>query len=328
MREATIELNFRDAIKRALQEEMREDRSVVMLGEDIGHAGGPFKVTEGLIEEFGEERIMDTPIAETAISGAALGMAITGLRPVAEIMFADFLAVCMDQIVNSIAKYRYMSGGQVSVPLVIRTACGGGIRFAAQHSQTGESWFMQFPGLQLVCPSNPHDAYHLMKAAIRSPDPVIFFEHKILYARKGMVRLDQPEEIGKCKKIRTGDDVTFVASMAMVEKAVQAAEQLEALGIHAEILDLRSVRPLDHETICESVRKTNHLLTIEEHPAMGGWGSEVIARVIDHAFDYLDAPPMRVSAPDAPLGFSPVLEDAAIPSADRIVNVVRELLRK
>jgi len=301
-----------------------------LLGEDIGHAGGPFKATEGLIEEFGAMRVMDTAIAETAILGTALGMAITGLRPVAEIMFADFLAVCMDQIINSMAKYRFMSGGQIAVPLVIRTAGGGGLRFGSQHSQTGESWLLQFPGIKIVVPSNPHEAYHLMRAAIRDENPVILFEHKAMYAQKGQVDLSKTDDqiIGKAKIVKAGKDVTIVASLAMVGKALEAANILEMNGIQAEVIDIRSLRPLDSDTVVASVQKTCNLIVVEEEHAMGGWGAEVISRVVDEAFDYLDSPPQRITLPDAPLAFSPPLEDAAIPSAETIINVVKKMLNE
>jgi pyruvate/2-oxoglutarate/acetoin dehydrogenase E1 component len=319
---------YREAIRQALIDEMKNDDSIILLGEDIGHAGGPFKVTEGLLDMYGADRVMDTPIAETGITGTAIGMAITGLRPIAEIMFADFLAVCSDQIINSMAKYRYMSAGQVDLPIVIRTAGGAGARFAAQHSQTGESWYIQFPGLNLVVPSNPHDAYHLMRGSIRDQNPIIFYEHKVLYAKKGAVDVSKTEDqvLGKAKIVKPGHHVTLVATLAMVDKAVQAAEQLEQLGISAEVIDLRCLKPMDSQAVVDSVRKTNHLITIEEQHSAGGWGGEIVSIVVDQAFDYLDAPPQRITLPDAPIGFSPVLEDAVIPSPERIVEVAKKLL--
>ncbi len=319
---------YRDAIRNALIDEMMIDATVLLLGEDIGHAGGPFKVTEGLLEQFGEDRVLDTAIAETAITGTAIGMAITGLRPVAEIMFADFLAVCMDQIINSMAKYRFMCGGQTAMPLVIRTAGGGGARFAAQHSQTGESWLLHFPGLKIACPSNPHDVYHLTRAAIRDNNPVILYEHKNMYAQKGTVDTSAVEDqvLGKAKINRAGKDITIVATLAMVGKALEAAEALEKEGISAEVIDLRCLRPLDTNTVVESVKKTNNLILVEEQHSPGGWGGEVVSVVVDMAFDYLDSPPKRITLPDAPLGFSPVLEDAAIPSAEQIILMARTML--
>ena len=320
---------YREAIRNALIDEMSMDPTVILLGEDIGHAGGPFKVTDGLFDQFGAKRVFDTPIAETAICGTALGMAITGLRPVAEIMFADFLAVCMDQIVNSMAKYRFMCGGQTAVPLVIRTSGGGGVRFGAQHSQSGESWLLQFPGLKIVCPSNAHDAYHLTRASIRDQNPVVLYEHKTLYAQKGMVdpKKTQDQVLGKAKIYKNGNDVTLVATLAMVGKALEAAQALEQEGIDAEVIDLRCLRPLDSGTVVESVMKTNNLVTVEEQHANGGWGGEIVAAVVDQAFDYLDSPPQRITLPDAPLAFSPVLEDAAMPSAQEIARVVKQLLK-
>jgi acetoin:2,6-dichlorophenolindophenol oxidoreductase subunit beta len=328
-RNAVETWTYREAIRNALADEMRDDPTVVLLGEDIGHAGGVFKVCEGLYDEFGGNRVIDTPISETAFTGAAIGMAITGLRPVVEIMFADFMAVCFDQLVNSMAKYRYMSGGQTAVPMVVRTAGGGGIRFAAQHSQTGETWLLQFPGLKIVCPSSPHDAYHLTRAAIRDDNPVVIIEHKALYAHKGEVELGSSRDqiIGKANICRKGSDVTLVATLAMVNKALEAAEALSKEGIEAEVIDLRSLRPLDTDTVIQSVKKTCNLITIEENHAIGGWGSEVVSRVVEEAFDYLDSPPQRITLPDAPIPFSPVLEDAVIPSVEKIIQTVKEILK-
>jgi acetoin:2,6-dichlorophenolindophenol oxidoreductase subunit beta len=320
-------VSYREAIQMALADEMRDDSRVILLGEDIGHAGGPFKVTEGLYNEFGPSRVLDTPIAETGITGSALGMAITGLRPVAEIMFADFLFVCMDQIANSMAKYRYMSGGQTSVPLVIRTSCGGGIRFGAQHSQTGESWLLPFPGLKICLPSSPHNAYHLLREAIRDENPVVFFEHKAMYAKKGELNKEESNvKIGKANICRKGKDITIVATLAMVGKALEAADELAKAGVIAEVIDLVSLRPLDIETVINSVSKTHNLLTVEENHALGGWGSEIIASVVSQGFDELDSPPQRIALPDAPLAFSPVLEDAAIPSSNQIVAKVLSMV--
>lgn len=320
---------YREAVREALIEEMRTDPTVLLLGEDIGHAGGPFKVTEGLIDLFGARRVLDTPIAETGFTGAALGMAVTGLRPVAEVMFADFLAVCMDQIVNSMAKYRLMSGGQTAVPLVIRTAGGAGARFAAQHSQSGESWLLQFPGLKIACPSNPHEAYHLTRAAIRDNNPVVLYEHKYLYAQKGPVDVaaTHDQALGKAKVCREGRHVTIAATLAMVGKALEAAERLQRMGIEAEVIDLRCLRPLDRATIVNSVKKTNNLITVEETCSLGGWGGEVVSVVVDRAFDYPDSPPQRITLPDVPLSFSPVLEDAAIPTAEAIAETAVRLIQ-
>lgn len=318
---------YREAIQMALADEMEADSRVVLLGEDVGHAGGPFKVSEGLYDRFGDKRVIDTPIAETGFVGAALGMAITGLRPIAEVMFSDFLFVCMDQIVNSAAKYRFMSGGQTDVPMVIRTACGGGIRFGAQHSQVGESWLMQFPGLKICCPSNPHDAYHLLKEAIRDNNPVMFFEHKAMYAKKGELNTGATDvKMGQAHICRSGSDITLVATLSMVGRALEAAKILEKQGVSAEVIDLRTLRPLDTNSVLASVAKTHNLLTIEENHGPGGWGAEVIATVVSEGFDHLDAPPKRITLLYAPIGFSPVLEDKTIPSVDRIVKQVKEML--
>ena len=323
------EMTYREAIRIALAEEMRRDPRVVLLGEDIGAAGGVFKTTEGLIEEFGEQRVMDMPIAESGFVGAALGMAVTGMRPVVEIMFSDFLGVCFDQIANSIAKYRYLSAGEVSVPLVIRTIGGGGVSFGPQHSQTGESWLLPFPGLKIVAASNPADAYAMLKAAIRDENPVLFIEHKALYGMKGPVhRSEEVPSLGTASVIREGHDVTIVASLLMVRAALEAAEILAADGISMEVIDIRSLRPMDVETIVTSVKKTGRLITVEEQPILGGWGSHVISEVVGACFDDLDAPPQRIGLPDAPVPFSPVLERAAIPNSETIANSVRALLAR
>lgn len=322
----TEELSYRDAVRMALADEMRHDPRVVLMGEDVGPAGGVFKATEGLYEEFGGDRVMDMPIAESGFVGAAFGMAITGMRPVVEIMFSDFLGVCADQIINSIAKYRYMSGGQGSVPLVIRAVGGGGLSFSGQHSQTGESWFRVFPGLKIVTASDPASVYGLLRAAIRDDNPVLFLEHKGLYNKKGPVdRGAGLPPLERARVVRPGRDVTVVASLMMVDRALQAAEQLAGEGVELEVIDIQSLRPMDLGPVIESVRKTNRLLTVGEEPLLGGWGSDVIAGVVAEAFTDLDAPPQRLGLPEAPLPFSPPLERAAIPSAERIAGVARRL---
>jgi pyruvate/2-oxoglutarate/acetoin dehydrogenase E1 component len=326
---AAQELTYREAIREALAEEMRRDDSVLLMGEDIGPAGGPFKTTEGLYEEFGKERVRDTPIAETGFVGAALGLAVTGFRPIVEIMFADFMGVCYDQIVNSIAKYRFMAGGAVKVPLVIRTIGGGGLRFGAQHSQSGESWLLGVPGLKVVCASTPQEAYLMIKAAVRDDNPVVVIEHKALLTSKGPVQRDEALLEGTLSGPavrRTGKDVTIVSSLAMVGRALEAAERLAAEGVAAEVIDLRVLRPMGLDAVAASVRKTNLLVTVEELHQVGGWGAEVVAQVVEKAFDYLDAPPTRVCLPDHPLPYSPPLEDAAIPTAERIAEAVRRIL--
>lgn len=323
---AASELTYREAVREALSDELRSDPHVLVLGEDVADAGGVFKTTQGLVEEFGLKRVIDTPISETGFVGAAFGMAITGLRPVVEIMFSDFLGVCHDQISNSMAKYRYMSGGRHSVPVVIRCIGGGGLNFGGQHSQTGESWFRVFPGLKIVAAAHPQDAYTLLRAAVRDDNPVLFFEHKALYTAKAPVDRSAQLPLNKAQVVREGTDVTVVASLAMVSRALEAADSLAKQGVDAEVVNVRSLRPLDIETIAESVRKTNRLMTVEEQPILGGWGSDVIAGVVEEAFDFLDAPPQRVGLPDAPLPFSPVLEAEAIPNAERIAGRVLELM--
>lgn len=319
---------YREAISRAIGDEMRADSRVLILGEDIGESEGPLKTTMGLYKEFGPTRVRDTPIAEEAFVGAALGLAVAGYRPVVEIMFADFLGVCFDQIVNSIAKHHFMSGGRMHAPLVIRAIGGGGLRFGPQHSQTGESWLLNVPGLRIVAASAPDEAYGMIRAAIRDPDPVIVLEHKALLGTKGSV-IFGAAGIGNLESPRIvapGEHVTIVASLAMVPRALEAARQLAGSGISAEVIDIRVLRPLNAQVIVDSVKKTSRLLTVEEQGVHGGWGSNVVAEVVQQAFDYLDAPPIRIGLPDSPLPYSPPIEDRAIPSVERIAQVARELI--
>jgi len=320
------ELTYRDAVAAAIAQEMRRDNNVVFLGEDIAAAGGVFKTTVGLLDEFGAERVRDTPISEQAIIGAAMGAAMTGLKPIAEIMFSDFFAVCWDLIANQIAKTRYMTAGQVTMPLVIRTANGGGVRFGAQHSQAVENWAMMIPGLKVVAPSTPADVKGLLAASIRDPDPVIFFEQKSLYATKGEVPDgEHVEELGKAKVVRDGDDVTIVALAAMVPKAVAAAERLEAEeGISAGVIDLRCLVPLDVQTIFAEVKKTARLVTVEENPRLCGWGAEISSIVAEERFYDLDGPIIRITTPHIPLPAADELEDAALPSVGRIFETIKE----
>ena len=320
------ELTYREAVAEGIAQEMARDDTVVFLGEDIGKAGGVFKATVGLYDQFGPERVRDTPISEQAILGAAMGAAMTGLRPIAEIMFSDFLAVCWDIVANQIAKSRYMTNGQVSMPLVIRTANGGGARFGAQHSQSVENWSMMIPGLKVVAPSTPADVKGLLAAAIRDPDPVMFFEQKSLYATKGEVPDgEHVDEIGKAKVVRDGDDVTIVALAAMVPRALEAAERLQAdAGISAGVVDLRSLVPLDTKTIFEQVEKTSRLVTVEENPRLCGWGAEISSIVAEERFWDLDMPIIRITTPHIPLPSSDNLEDLTLPSADRIFDTVRQ----
>ena len=322
------ELTYREAVADAIAQEMRRDEDVVFLGEDVGAAGGVFKATVGLLHEFGSVRVRDTPISEQAILGAAMGSAMTGLRPIAEIMFSDFLAVCWDIVANEIAKARYMTGGQMSMPLVIRTANGGGSRFGAQHSQSVENWAMMVPGLKVVAPSTPADVKGLLAAAIRDPDPVMFFEQKSLYPVKGEVPDGElVHELGTAKVLRDGGDVTIAALAAMVPRALDAAGTLASdHGIEATVIDLRSLVPLDTQTILSEVSKTGRLVTVEENPRLCGWGAEIASIVADEIFWDLDGPVIRITTPHIPLPAADALEDATMPSAGRIVREIVEKL--
>ncbi len=319
------ELTYREAVARGIAQEMRRDEDVVFLGEDVAKPGGVFKATVGLYEEFGPQRVRDTPISEQAILGAAMGAAMTGLKPIAEIMFSDFLAVCWDIIANQIAKQRYMTNGQVTIPLVIRTGNGGGARFGAQHSQSVENWAMAVPGLKVVAPSTPADVMGLMAAAIRDPDPVIMFEHKALYAVKGEVPdTEHVDTLGTAKVLRKGGDVTIVALAAMVPKALAAAEQLQAEdGISATVVDVRSLVPLDTQTIFREVKNTGRLVTVEENPRLCGWGAEIASLIAEECFYDLDGPILRVTTPHIPLSAADNQEDHMIPSVARIVDEIR-----
>jgi acetoin:2,6-dichlorophenolindophenol oxidoreductase subunit beta len=298
---------------------------VVCLGEDIGAAEGVFKTTVGLFAEFGPERVWDTPISEQAIAGAAMGAAMTGLRPVAEIMFSDFLACCFDYVANEIPKMRYMTGGQVTVPLVIRTANGGGLGFGAQHSQAVENWVLAIPGLKIVAPSTPADMVGLMASAIRSDDPVVVFEHKKLLASKGEPPPDgHTLPLGTAEVRRHGDDVTVVALAATVPTALEAAERLAGEGISAEVVDLRCLVPLDARAVLDSVARTSRLVIVEENPYQGGWGGTLASIVAEEGFYDLDAPIARVAGECVPLPFAANLEDAVVPSADRLADKVKK----
>jgi pyruvate dehydrogenase E1 component beta subunit len=321
------QLTYRDAVAAAMAQEMRRDPNVVFLGEDVAAAGGVFKTTVGLLDEFGPKRIKDTPISEQAILGAAMGAAMTGLRPIAEIMFSDFFAVCWDIVVNEIAKARYMTDGQVTLPLVIRSGNGGGARFGAQHSQSVENWAMAVPGLKIVAPAYPADVKGLLAASIRSNDPVLFFEQKSLYATKGEVPDGEHViELGQANVVRDGSDVTIVALAAMVPRAVKAAEMLQEQGISASVIDLRCLVPLDTQTILREVAKTGRLVTVEENPRLCGWGAEIASIVAEELFWQLDGPIVRVTTPHIPLAAANNLEDAQLPNADRIVAAVKELV--
>ena len=322
------QLTYRDAHARGIAQEMDRDEDVVFLGEDIAKAGGVFKATVGLLEQFGPLRVRDTPISEQAILGAAMGAAMTGLKPIAEIMFADFLAVCYDYVANEIPKARYMTNGQVKCPLVIRFGGGGGLRFGAQHSQCVENWCMQFPGLKVVSPSSPVDVVGLMAAAVRDPDPVMFMEHKGLYATKGEVPDGEiVDTLGTAKILRQGTDCTIIALGMMVHRALAAAERLAAeFGISAEVVDVRSLVPIDTQTILGSVAKTGRVFTVEENPRVLGWGAEIVSIIADEAFYDLDGPPIRITSPHIPLPAADLLEDMVIPSVDRVVETIRRAL--
>jgi pyruvate/2-oxoglutarate/acetoin dehydrogenase E1 component len=319
-------ITYREAVSEGIAREMRRDSTVVCLGEDIGAAEGVFKTTTGLFTEFGAERVWDTPISEQAIAGAALGAAMTGMRPVAEIMFSDFFACCYDYLANEIPKMRYMTGGQVTVPLVIRTANGGGLGFGAQHSQAVENWVFTVPGLKIAAPSTPADVVGLMASAIRSDDPVIFFEHKGLLASKGEpAPPDYAVPLGEAAVVRSGDDVTIVALASTVSTALSAAEQLAGEDISVEVIDLRCLVPLDAQAVLASVERTSHLIIVEENPYQGGWGATVASIVADEGFTFLDAPVRRVAAECVPLPFADALEDEVIPTVEKVVTAVRRL---
>lgn len=320
------ELTYRDAVAAGIAQEMARDERVVFLGEDIAAAGGVFKATVGLLDKFGSKRVRDTPISEQAILGAAMGAAMTGLRPIAEIMFSDFLAVCWDIVANEIAKSRYMTNGQVQMPLVIRTANGAGSRFGAQHSQSVENWAMMIPGIKVVAPAFPADVKGLIAAAVRDDDPVLIFEQKSLYPMKGEVPDgEHVDELGKARVLRRGKDCTIVALALMVHRALAAAEILEKEhGISCTVVDVRSLVPLDTATILAEVALTGRLVTVEENPRLCGWGAEIASIIADECFWELDGPIIRITTPHIPLPSADQLEDNTIPSVERIVREIRE----
>ena len=323
------ELTYREAIARGIAQEMRHDDRVVFLGEDVAAAGGVFKGTVGLLEEFGPRRVRDTPISEQAILGAAMGAAMTGLRPIAEIMFSDFFAVCWDIVANEIAKSRYMTNGQLTFPLVIRSGNGGGLRFGAQHSQSVENWAMAVPGLKVVVPSSPADVIGLMSAAIRDPDPVIFLEEKALYPTKAEVADGEiTDTLGTAKVLRSGEHATLVALGNMVPRAVTAAGQLAGAGIDCTVIDVRSLVPLDTATILREVARTGRMFTVEENPRLCGWGGELVSIASEEIFYDLDGAPIRITTPHIPLPAADALEDMAIPSVDRIVATVQKAMNE
>jgi pyruvate/2-oxoglutarate/acetoin dehydrogenase E1 component len=318
------EVEFRQAVRDALDEELARDERVIFIGEDVAAAGGVFAVTPGLLEKHGAERVIDTPISELALAGAAFGSAVTGLRPVVEIMFADFLPLVMDSLVNQATKYWYLSNEQASVPIVIRSACGAGGRFGAIHSQMPVSWLLGVPGLKIVCPATPADAKGLLKSSIRDDNPVLFLEHKRLYSVKGEVN-GGLVPLGEAAVVREGGDLTIVTAMKGVHDALAAAGTLADQGLEATVIDLRTLRPLDVETVVRSVEATNRLLVVEEGPQTGGWAGEVLARVTERALGHLDSA-WRLTTADLPIPYSPPLEDAFLPGAEAIVESVRTRL--
>ncbi|MDT7861927.1 MAG: alpha-ketoacid dehydrogenase subunit beta [Saccharolobus sp.] len=324
---STRKITFTEAINEALRQEMERDPSVILMGEDIGVYGGAFGVTKGLIQKFGPDRVIDTPISEAGFIGAAVGAALAGLRPVVELMFVDFFGVAMDQIYNQMAKLRYMSGGQLKVPVTLRAPIGAGISAAAQHSQTLYSIFAHVPGLKVVVPSTPYDAKGLLISSIRDDNPVIFLEHKVLYGLKGEV----PEEeytipLGKADIKREGDDVTVIGLARTVWHALDAAEQLSKEGISIEVIDPRTIVPFDKETILKSVKKTGRVVIVDEDYDRCGFASWVASIIVDEAFEYLDAPIKRITTPNVPIPFSPPLEQYILPDAKKIINTVKSIL--
>ncbi len=318
------EKTYREAIIEAMAEEMRRDERVVLIGEDVGKFGGAMGASKGLFQEFGSSRVIDTPISEAAIIGSGLGMALTGQRPIAELMFIDFSGVCMDQILNQVAKVRYMLGGQVKVPLVIRTQAGAGKGYAAQHSQSLEAWFTHVPGLKVVMPATPRDAKGLLKSAIRDDNPVMFIEHKLLYNAKG----DVPEDaeflipLGVAEVKREGSDITIVSHSRQVLNCLEAAVELSRQGIEAEVVDLRTLRPMDFAAVKASVEKTGRLVYVEEGYPQCGIGAEVVARVAEQCLDSLDMPPIRIASKDTPIPFARLLEQETLPSPRRILETI------
>jgi len=323
------EITYLEAVREAMSQEMRTNKDVYILGEDIGVYGGAFGVTRGMIEEFGPERVRNTPISEAAIAGAAVGSALTGMRPILELQFSDFITIAMDQLVNQAAKLRYMFGGKGKVPMVVRTPAGSGTGAAAQHSQSLEAWMAHIPGLKVVQPSTAFDAKGLLKAAIDDDNPVIFYEHKLLYKTKSYV----PEEpyaipLGKADIKREGNDVTIVATAIMVHKALEAAKELEKEGIDVEIVDPRTLVPLDEETIVESVKKTSRVVVVHEAVKRGGYGAEIASMIAEsEAFDYLDAPIKRLGGLPVPIPYNPNLEKAVVPQVPDIIRAVKETVQ-
>jgi acetoin:2,6-dichlorophenolindophenol oxidoreductase subunit beta len=326
---ALTDITYRDALRQALDDAMRDDPNVVVIGEEVGRYGGAYGVTKDLISRYGAERLIDTPISEAGIVGAAVGAAMTGLRPVAELMYVDFLGLVMDQLANQAAKIRYMFGGQIGVPMVLRTQGGTGRSAGAQHSQSLEGWVMHTPGLRLVMPATAADAYHLLRHSLRLPDPVVFIEHKALYARKERTDLAQPvAPWGQAVVRRAGDDVTIVTYSRMVFTALDAAEQLASIGISAEVIDLRTLNPLDMATVALSVERTGRAVVISEAHLTAGVAAELAARIGEECFDFLEDPVLRIAGEDIPIPVSPDLEAGSIPQAPLIVATIRRMLAR
>lgn len=323
-----METTYREALRLALQESMQADPSIILMGEEVGRYGGAYGVSKGLLEEFGEARVIDTPISEEAIVGTAVGAAMTGLRPVAELMYVDFVTLSMDQVVNQAAKIRYMFGGQIGVPMILRSQGGTGRSGAAQHSQSLEAWFLHTPGLHVAMPATVTDAYVLLKHALTLPDPVVFLEHKSLYVQKGELTPDQAPPWGKAQVLRSGTDFTLVTYSRMVHRALEAAEQLAAAGISAEVIDLRTLHPLDMETVNASVSRTGRALIVTEDCLTGGVSAELAARITEGSFDFLEEPVLRLAGEDIPIPVAAELEAASVPSTERIVKAGHLLLRR
>lgn len=321
------QMTYREALRTTLREALRQDERVFLIGEDIGAYGGAYGVTKGLLEEFGEGRVKDSPIAESVLVGAGIGAAMAGLRPVVELMTINFSLLASDQIVNVAAKLLYMSAGQITVPLVIRTVSGGGSQLAATHSQSLEGWYAQVPGLKVAVPSNPYDARGMLTAALQEENPIIFVEHSLLYSTKGEVP-DEPYTVplGVADVKREGTDVTIISYSRMVLVALTAAEELAKDGIQAEVVDLRSLRPLDMDTVLESVMKTNRAVVVEEGWKTGGFGAEIVSSIMTDAFDYLDAPVQRVAGEEIPMPYNRAMEQAAIPSPEKVIQAVRSII--
>ena len=320
------EMRYVNAVTQALRDSMEQDPAVVVMGEDVAHAGGSFKATRGLLDTFGPGRVIDTPISESSITSAAVGMALTGLKPVVEIMFMDFITLSMDALVNQAAKARYMFGGQGSVSMVLRTPHGGGLSAGPQHSQCLEAWLAHIPGLKVVCPASPQDAYSLLRAAIADPDPVMFIEHKAMYASKGQVDTAEIGRIGEARIVRSGRDVTLVTYGSTVSVCLKVADQLSKEGVEVEVVDLRSIQPWDKATVLESLSRTHRAVVVHEAVQAFGVGAEIVASIADDGFDELDAPVLRVAAPFMPAPFASSLEKGYTVTVDRVVDAVRKTL--